>query len=134
MGTTITSSLTESDVAAIRATTEPWCRACVDQDWDTLLAFCTDDIAFLPPNAPGVSGEAVRPYLDSFPPIKAFAEEFEELEGSGDVAWATGPVTMTLDVSGEEVAIVGKFMDAFRKGEDGKWRYARIVWNTDSPM
>ena len=45
-------ALSDTDVAAIRATIEPWTKACLERDWDTVLAMCTDDIVFLPPNEP----------------------------------------------------------------------------------
>ena len=41
----------------IEALVAPWVQACLDRDWDALLALCTDDGVFAPPGALSVSGE-----------------------------------------------------------------------------
>jgi ketosteroid isomerase-like protein len=93
---------------------------------------CTDDIVFLPPNEPAVEGGGVRPWLDNFPTIKAMSIEMEHIEGAGQVACVRGSVKMTLDISGQQVAFDGKYIDVFRKQPDGKWCFAQVMWNANT--
>ena len=57
----------------IAALVAPWVQACLDRDWDALLALCTDDVVFAPPGEPSVSGEeSLKTWLDDFPVMTAF--------------------------------------------------------------
>ena len=125
--------LSDTDVAAIRATIEPWTKACLERDWDTILAMCTDDIVFLPPNEPTMEGDAVRGWLENFPTIKQMAWDIVQLDGSGDLACTRGWIKMTLEVSGEEVLFNGKYTDICRKQPDGTWRYSLVIFNSNDP-
>ena len=75
---------------AIRATIPPWTKACLDRNWDRLLAMCTDDVVFAPPGEPSVSGKKLRPWLDAFPIMKVFKFTFDRIDVSGDLASAVG--------------------------------------------
>jgi len=119
--------------AAIRATIEPWRKACLDRNWDDLLALCTDDIVFAPPGEPYVAGGNVRSWLEAFPVMKAFDFTFDRIDVGGDHAAATGSGTWTLEVDGQEVSARFKFADLFRRGSDGVWRYAHVIYNLDGP-
>src|SRR5262245_41217036 len=119
--------------ADIRATIPPWRQACLDRNWDALLSMCTDDVVFAPPGELQVSAPKVRAWLDAFPVMKAFEFKFDRVEVSGDLATATGGGTWTLDVAGKTVSANFKFADVLRKGSDGKWRYAHVIWNSDTP-
>ena len=119
--------------AAIRATIPPWTKACLDRNWDRLLAMCTDDVVFAPPGEPSVSGKKLRPWLDAFPIMKVFKATFDRVDVSGDLASAVGAGTWTLDLNGQEVTATFKFADVFRRTPDGSWRYAHVIWNSDTP-
>jgi ketosteroid isomerase-like protein len=126
--------LTPTDVAAIRAMIEPWTNACVGRDWDRLLALCTEDVTFLPPNEATVQGPGVHRWLENFPTIKAMAIEIDHIEGAAQLACLRGAVKMTLDISGQEVLFNGKYTDLFRKQPDGTWRFALVIWNSNEPV
>lgn len=55
------------DTAQIRATIAPWRQACLDRDWDALLAMGTEDIVTSGPGDPSVTGDTVRPWLENYP-------------------------------------------------------------------
>jgi ketosteroid isomerase-like protein len=101
------------------------------RDWDTLLSFCTDDIAFSPPNEPLVQGPAARPWLERFPTISTMGWDIDHIEEAGDLAWLRGGVRMTLDVSGQTVDFDGKYTDVARRGADGAWRIAHVMWSSN---
>lgn len=119
----------DADVAAIRATIDPWTKCCLERDWDALLAMCTDDVVFSPPGETKVSGDDVRPWLDAFPTQTRMDWDFDRIEVSGNLAVGTGSGTMTVLVDGEETESAFEFMDAFRKTEDGAWLYSSIIFN-----
>ena len=119
--------------AAIRATIDPWCKACLDRDWDALLAMCTDDAVFAPPGEPRVAGGEIRGWLEAFPVMKAFDFTFDRVDVSGDHGTATGSGTWTLEIDGKETSASFKFADLFRRDSDGSWRYAHVIWNLDAP-
>ena len=119
--------------AVIRAIIPPWRKACLERNWDALLAMCTDDVVFAPPGESQVSGSKIRPWLEAFPVMKAFDFTFDRVDVSGDLATATGTGTWTLDVNGQDVSASFKFADVFRRGSDGSWRYAHVIWNSDTP-
>ena len=118
--------------AAIRASIVPWTKACLDRDWDGLLAMCTEDVVFAPPGEPSVSGKKLRSWLEAFPVMKVFKFTFDRVDISGDLASGVGGGTWTLNVGGQDVTASFKFVDVFRRGPDGSWRYAHVIWNSDT--
>ena len=132
MSATAAETTTSSSAAsAMSALVEPWTLACVARDWDALLSFCTDDVAFSPPNGPLAEGAAVRPFLDGFPTILKMGWGIDHIEEAGDLAWLRGWVRMTLDVSGQTVDFDGKYTDIARRGADGTWRMAQVMWSSN---
>lgn len=125
--------LSREDVAAIRANISPWTRACIARDWDSLLGMCTRDIIFLPPNEPAVKADGARSWLDNFPTIKAMEWDIDHVQGKADLAYLSGWVKMTLEVSGQEIRFNGKYTDVCRKQADGSWRFALVIWNSNEP-
>ena len=122
------------DAAQFRATIEPWTKACVDRDWDALLAMCTEDIVISGPGDPKVTGDAVRPWLENYPVIKTMAFDYDRMEISGDLAAANGSGSMTIEVEGQEDSMDFDFIDVFRKDRHGTWLFSSIVFNSkDAP-
>jgi ketosteroid isomerase-like protein len=119
--------------ATILASIAPWTKACLDRDWDALLAMCTNDVVFAPPGEPMVSGNKIRPWLEAFPVMKVFNFNFDRVDVGGDLATAVGSGTWTLELNGRDVSASFKFADVFRRGSDGSWRYAHVIWNSDTP-
>src|SRR5947208_15716358 len=132
MPTATGTGLSSADVSAIRALREPWIKACLKRDWNSLLRMCTDDVIFMPPNEAAVQGANARPWLDNFPIIKTMDWDIEHVEGNGDLAWLRGWVKMTLDVSGQQIRFNGKYADVCRK-QSGSWRFAAVMWNSNEP-
>ena len=118
--------------AAVAKIIEPWNQACLDRDWDTLLSMCTDDVVFMPPGAAEVTGEEVRPWLDSFPVIRAMEWSVGDLEENGDVAHLRGPLRQTVEIDGQPEEFEGKYCDVMKKGSDGQWRFSLIIWNAST--
>jgi ketosteroid isomerase-like protein len=94
---------------------------------------CTTDMVFMPPEGSPVAGDAIRPWLEAFPVIKAMWWEVSDLDETGDLAVVRGPVKETLEIEGEEVLIDGKYCDVLRRGTDGEWRISVVMWNSSVP-
>jgi ketosteroid isomerase-like protein len=122
------------DSESIRATLKPWTRACLDRDWDALLALCTPDVVFSPPAEASVSGDALRPWLDTFPVLKTFDLEIEQLHIQGSLAVAAGSGAWAMEIDGKLTKASFKFLDRFERGDDGTWRYAHVFWNMNAPL
>jgi len=122
------------DAAAIRATIGPWAKAAIDRNWGALLEMCTSNVVFAPPGESKVTGTQLKPWLEAFPVIKVFDATFDQVDVSGDLATAVGHGLWTLTMKGQEISVLFKFVDVFRKGQDGGWRYAHVIWNLDTPM
>ena len=58
---------------------------------------------------------------------------FDRIDVSGNMATGVGGGTWTLNVNGQDASMKLKFVDVFRKGSDGTWRYAHVIWNLDTP-
>jgi len=120
----------DRDVSAIHGMIEPWTQACLNSDWDALLGMCNEDIVFMPPGEPSVSGDAVRPWLDGLV-ILSMKWSIDQIVVSGDMAYLRGPVEEVLEIDGREERFNGKYSDLMRRGEDGIWRFSVIMWNSD---
>ncbi len=126
--------LQPDDAAQIRATIDPWRQACLDRDWDALLAMCTENVVISGPGDPSVSGDTLRPWLESYPIIKTMEVNFDSIEISGDLAAVRGSGGMLLEVEGQEVPEIFDFIDIFRKDGSGTWLYSAINFNSkDAP-
>jgi ketosteroid isomerase-like protein len=119
----------QDDAAQIRATIGPWNQACLDRDWDALLAMCTEDIVFSGPGQPKVTGDALRLWLEDYPVMKAMTFDFDRIEVSGDFAVASGSGNDILELEGQEVAWSFEFTDVFRKDQSGTWLYSWVTFN-----
>jgi ketosteroid isomerase-like protein len=125
--------MTPDDVAAIHELIEPWNAACVARDWPKQLSMCTDDMVFMPPDGPSAKGKAIMPWLDALPIIKELWWNIEQIDGGFDTASLRGQVRETLEIDGVEEKFDGKYTDVVRKGSDGTWRFAAIMWNSNRP-
>jgi ketosteroid isomerase-like protein len=127
-------AVTPVDVSAIKATAKPFINACLDRDWDALLDLCTDDVVFLPPEHPICSGsKEVRAYLEDYPVMERFTFEFDRIEGQDHLAAAYGHYSITVQGDEGDLEVEGKFVDTFRKDDNGKWWYACVIWNSNEP-
>ena len=134
MDTTATGAqLQPDDDAAIRALIDPWRQSAIDRDWDAMLAMCTYEVVFSPPGEPKVSGAQLRPWLEAYPIIKEFNLGFDKIEVSGGLAIGVGWGKMTVEIEGQEASLNIKFADTFRRGDDGSWRFAHVIWNRNEP-
>ncbi|PAQ04539.1 YybH family protein [Mesorhizobium temperatum] len=93
----------------------------------------TEDAALLPPDGKRVDG---RKGVEEFwqgaikGGMKNFTLKALEVEESENLAYEVG--AFTLDVPSKDGAlstVAGKYIDVWKKGDDGTWRLHRDIWN-----
>ena len=130
---------TEADVEAINDVNRQCLEALNAGDMETYVSFFAQDVVWMPPNEPAVTGMGaieswVRPLFDQFTYEETWSSE--ELVVFGDWAFDRGSYTMTATQKeeGEVVEDMGKHIYIFKRQPDGNWRYARLISNSDSPL
>jgi ketosteroid isomerase-like protein len=95
----------------------------------------------MPPNIPARDGvDAIRAAYASYFEAGAATVEFTmtaaEIDGIGGVAFDRGTWSWTGREGGrtEPVTQTGKYLSIARRQEDGFWRYAAMIWNSDHPL
>jgi ketosteroid isomerase-like protein len=107
-------------------------------DVDTLLADLTDDIVYQSPGEPEIVGKAaVRRWLaEYFGATRTYWEKRSTgIVVNGDWAFEryTYKSTDTDRKTGAVTTDVGKGINIFRRGGDGRWRVAIDGWSSDRP-
>jgi ketosteroid isomerase-like protein len=131
--------LTDQDKAAIRKVSEEGIKMCnaPEKDFEAFVKFYyTEDAMSLAPNEPAVKGRANQiAWYKAFPPFE-LAEEIVELDGRGDLAYArlTGTTKVTMPGATEPIVDTIKGMEIWKKQNDGSWKCACDVWNSDLPI
>lgn len=119
-----------SDPSVITSRSDAWEAALNGGDIDTLVALYTSDARVMPPNAEMASGsEAVRAAFAGM--IDAgFEGTLTSIEAavSGDVGHNIGTYELTADGGPVDK---GKFIEIWKRGDDGQWRIASDIWNSD---
>jgi ketosteroid isomerase-like protein len=105
---------------------------------DTLMDGLTDDVVYQAPGAPEVIGKAaVREWVADY--FGAYRTKWEKTSlgftVSGDWAFEryTYKATDTDKKTGTATIYIGKGINIFRRGADGKWRVAIDGWSSDKP-
>lgn len=128
-----------NDSAAIEAVAQEYADAVGADDLDRWMETLSDDIVFLPPGHPPVSGkDAVRRWAKEsfFDPFRMRLDyAFDEVEVAGPWAFVRGRFTLPLNPKdgSEPTEARGNFLDVYRK-DGGAWKYARVCFNfTEGP-
>lgn len=125
-------------VEALRERGHAWVEAARAEDAAALARLYTEDAVFLPPGRPEIVGrERIRSlFAAQFEQMDASYDfEIREIVVSGDWAFRRGAYTVRAALAdGSARTIRDKFLDVWRRGEDGRWRIARDIWNrSESP-
>gem|GEM_PF-667948 len=112
--------------------------AMVAEDIDTYLSFYMEDAVWMPPNAEEILGHgAARQRLErvfKLVSITGKTEIQEQVVMSPDWAAERGQFVMSMspkEGDGESVEQVGSYLTIWRKADDGKWKVAYDIWNSD---
>jgi len=126
--------MSSDDLRAIAALRAAWTNAVAARNPDALQELLTDDYEVWPHGGPPMIGPAaataaMRGAVERLDIVQSF--EPVETVVAGDWAFERGIERMTLTArgGGEKREIEQRTMLIERKGEDGKWRFARGITN-----
>ena len=133
---------TEADVAAIQALVQAWGEAAEAGDVAGVVALYTDDIVRMAPDAPAIRGkQAIKEiYRGGF---ELFSVELTwPVEGTEEIIVADGWAFhlseyiewFTPKAGGETIEERGKIIEICQQQPDGSWKFAREIWNRNSPL
>lgn len=130
---------TAGDVAQLRSRImREWPAAAMAGDVDAYLSFLTEDMVYMPPDAPAMTSKAeVAEFLRGAFASATFditIDEPDEIVVAGPWAFARYHVSLVahpMDGSAD-VAMDRKCLDIWRRQPDGTWKAHRHMWN-DNP-
>lgn len=125
--------------SAFEATTAAFHQALRTNDAGAMFAYVADDVLLMPPGEAAVHGKsAMRQWYDGFlsqyrtssltlSDREVFVGEEWAVE-LGSYDWGLAPAG-----GGSPVLDHGNYMQVWKSQPDGKWRFAREIWNSSLP-
>ena len=109
-----------------------WDEALNTKDLETLTMIYKSDARIMPPNGKVLRGaEGVRATFGAMMDAGLTGKTtIVEITMSGGLAHKIGTYQI---MDGDTVVDTGKFIETWQTGEDGKWRIANDIWNSDNP-
>jgi len=127
-------TLSDEDVAAIKAIGPALDQAALAGDYIVLTELFTEDTTLMGPNSPTIQGRSALMELleSSGMTILEHKVRFVEVGGYGDLAYAIYTWNETFRYEGEEpVKEEGKILGILRKQSNGSWLIAKWSWNSN---
>jgi len=127
------------DEKAILAMEAEWSKSAAS-GIDAFVSYYAEDASVFPPNMPVATGHAaIKSGLGPLMATPGFSLSFQsnkvEVARSGDIAYSSGTYSLSMnDPKGNPMTDKGKFVTAFRKNAEGKWKVAADIFNTDMPL
>jgi len=126
-------------VEAVKATMAKYVSGYESKDVETCVEVFTEDAIRMPPNGPAIFGsDGIRSYYQEWfesesLDVVVLPKEIE-VAGNWAFAWGTYSAVVTTTSSGDQREDEGKWINVFKKGADGIWRFHRNIWNSDKPL
>jgi uncharacterized protein (TIGR02246 family) len=132
------SELTGEDLAAIQEIHDRWLSAELRGDHSQVIELCTDDVCWIPPNAPPLNGKhAIAQYLDeNTVDLKDIQVRDVLIRGNDSIAYLTGYYHTWFKLPDEAQIQDAKIHEStgahlwiLRKTGNGSWRVAIVSWS-----
>jgi ketosteroid isomerase-like protein len=128
-----TQSVPSTDPSELLSRSANWETALNAGDIDTLVSTYAANARIMPPNEKAAKGrDAVRAAFGAM--IDAgLSGKLTSVDTavSGDVGYNVGVYEL---MAGDEVVDTGKYMETWRRGDDGEWYMTNDIWNSDTPI
>ena len=130
---------TEADLAEIQATTEQALAiANSSRDWGQYVnVYYAPNAIVMPSNQEVVRGrDAIAAFFENYPPFTDLQFTSVEVDGGEDIAYVYGTYSLMLTLPGEEQPVPdrGKYIEIWRRQEDGSWKIELDIFNSDLPL
>lgn len=133
-GTTALCSLSEADVAWIRAMESEHELQAATADFDAMSTSFAEDVVLMPPNHPDIVGRTpLRQWQGQF---LAMGDDYdltvEEVAGCGDLAYVRGTYSLSFTPLGAPQPVVdaGRWLHILRRQADGTWLITHDVFSS----
>jgi len=129
----------QSDIEAIKAVMTEYVSGYESRDPSRFLEVFTKDAVRMQPNGPAIVGsKAIRDYYEEWFEKESLDVKLtsNEIRVSGDwaFAWGSYEAKVTSISDGASRTDLGKWLNVFKRGDDGSWRFYRNIWNSDLPI
>lgn len=135
-GGVVRSALSSRDISAIKNTRQAYIAACLADNWTDATNLWTEDGVRMVSNGQTEQGRiALRRHFDGIEKILQWDESWDEIQGSGSLAYARthGTLTARLKSQPELFSYSAKSLTIFRRQPDGRWLIAVDCYNADPP-
>jgi ketosteroid isomerase-like protein len=109
-----------------------------EKDWaEYARTYYASDAVVMPPNTTAIKGhEAIASFFETFTSLTEAKFETIEMDGAGDIAYVWAKYSLTMSPTDAETPTIdtGKFIEIWRKQEDGTWLVALDIFNSDLPL
>jgi uncharacterized protein (TIGR02246 family) len=134
--TSVDGELAAADATAVRAAFDGYFAAAISRDASRWAALYADDAVIMSPNSATVEGRsAIEAWLRALPVVIADADgEALEVNGAADFAYIRGTYALAMEMPGvaQPLRQEGKLLQIYTRQQDGTWRLARDIWNTNA--
>jgi len=133
-------ALSDADRAAITKVTDDAVALAhaTDKDWAAYTrAYYAPDAVVMPPNTTAVKGhEAIASFFESFPLLSEVKFDQIEVDGACGLVYVWGTYSLKMSPTDADTPTTdsGKYIEIWRKQEDGSWRVALDIFNSDLPL
>ena len=129
----------EADVAALDQLRDDYVSAVNSGDAATIAGLHTEDAIIMWPNGPRVIGtEAIRARFEGNYELTTaelnVSTEGNSVNGDSAHSWGSFTLTVTPKAEGEPLEDEGKWVNVYKRQDDGSWKYALSIWNSDKPL
>lgn len=133
-GHTDPEKLSARDIEAIKSARQRYVAACLAGNWSEATNQWTEDGVRMVSGGKTEEGRtALLRHFDAIDRILTWDETWDDIRGSGTLAYARTRGTLTAKLAGqaEPVSISAKSLTVFRKQPDGRWLIAIDCYNPD---
>ena len=124
--------LTDDDIHKIRTATEIYSNSMKLNDSFGAASVFADDAIRMQPGRHSILGrEAIQKWIASLPEIIDFETSIDEIDGYADLAYIKGDYSITVKLKSEPNPISenGKYVEIFRKQQNGDWKVTILIYN-----
>ena len=124
--------LPEAEKSAVMEASNQYSTAILSSDFDQMRSLLDSDVVLMPTEDTAKKGaDDVIDFFETGPDIEGSITP-HQVEGSGDLAYVRGNYSITFIVNDTlRPSDTGKYVEIYKKQDDGSWRVILDIWNSD---